>query len=129
MPRKADIAAAMKAGQRGAAAKLRAQAIKGAAPRVPYKVTAGGAQCVVQSIEQKDNKVILTVDMKRGGKTVPFSNPWVIVNPPVVVVDKRGDIIATEVDPATGKTVETRFRYDPWGAIDELIRETLAALK
>jgi len=80
-----------------------------------------------------DDAIKLTVAVydDRADVTPEDLNPWIIVNPPMLVDDPSGDIVLDiiEPDPKTGeiiKTGERRLREDPSAAIIDLIRRKLS---
>ena len=59
----------------------------------------GGKEVVIQKITAQGNALRATVMVRQDGASVPFSNPWVIVNPPGTG-DTADDIMSAVIQSA-----------------------------
>lgn len=94
-----------------------------AAVTVPSVIDLGGKrQAHITSAEVAGDALQITVSVIENGKDVtPESlNPWIIVNPPMLVSDPAGDV---EIVGDAGQ--KRMFREDPEAAIADIVRRNL----
>lgn len=90
----------------------RAAAIHSATGVGPFSFSLNGINFSVQNVQAIDNRVIcsgVTAWTGTGSKRVylPVDNPYIFVNPPLLIPDG-----GTTIDPTTGLTVATFTRND-----------------
>jgi len=62
---------------------------------LPYAVSlGGGSKATILTAEVAGGNLVLTMEFRQGNTVLPFSNPWVIVNPPLLWPDPVGDVTA-----------------------------------
>lgn len=119
-------------GKRARIADIKGEAIKAASPAEPIVIefTAGKAPIVVtlKSVKHWPGGVEIDMDVSRDGKAVPYSKPWRIINPPVLVEAEDGDIVQPIMrrDFKTGEVTqvgERRFKEAPLLALRQMARD------
>ena len=73
--------------------RIKARALRDAAPVTPFTIVDGGLSVTVESVAESDDTLIVVLSATVDGVTVPVDNPFVFVNPPVLVPDPAGDVI------------------------------------
>ena len=72
----------------------------------------------------EDDYLEIVISWTKDGVPRPFSNPWRIVNPPLLVPDPAGDVEIPSQDIDGNPQVE-RFREDPLAVLVDLMERKL----
>lgn len=96
----------------------------------PVEIPIKGTQtATIKSVEALPNNdgVRLTVAVFDAGKDVtpPDLNPWIVLNPPMLVEDAAGDVQIAAMD-RDGKAVTRTFREDPAAVLVDIVRRGLS---
>lgn len=79
---------------------------------LPYAVNlGGGAKATILAAVLDNGNLRLEMEFRQGNTVLPFDNPWVIVNPPLLWPDPAGDVVRVGTD-RNGNPVEERYRED-----------------
>lgn len=110
----------------GRVARLKSLRLRQALPSLPLVFTAGQMSVTVSKAAIVNGNISLTLALTRNGVSIPLNNPFVFVNPPILVPDAAGTIsIGGAALPDGTKTAVVMHREDPIAAMKAVLIDTL----
>jgi hypothetical protein len=100
--------------------------------RLPVVVSLGGtreARIVACETLLNDAAVKMTVHVFQNDVDVTPEglNPWIVVNPPMLVDDPAGDVVLRSRDPIDGSETVRTLREDPVAVLEGIVARKLSA--
>lgn len=104
--------------------RIKARALRDSAPALPFTFTPGQFSITIETVEEVNDNLVVTLSASRLGVPIPLNNPFVFVNPPTHIEDPTGDLIRTSVG-RDGVTRTRRYREAPLLAMRQAIIEAV----
>lgn len=101
---------------------IKSEAIRAAFPTFPvimeWRLRGTTSTITINAIKKVALGLEIDMDIIRGGTTVIYDKPWVIINPPVLVEDVTGDVIIGD----------RTFKEAPQLALRQIVRDFVESL-
>jgi hypothetical protein len=94
------------------------------AGQVPFTLNPVGYSITVTAMEEVDGNLVSTMEATRQGVPVVLNNPFVYVNPPLMIEDPQGDVIRTWTD-RNGVEHSINYREAPLLAYRALVVDSV----